>query len=401
MNAILEQKNTNHNAESILNAVTALTPEITACSETIETGRRLPPQLIASLKQAGVFRMAMPHAWGGPELDPLSQLQIIEQLSAANASVGWCVMIGGDSGFFSSFIDQDIAREMYRDLDTVTAAALTPTGKAVKTKDGYKVSGRFPFSSGCHHSDWFVLGCKVYDGDTLCTLPNGTPETRQCFVPAKAVTILDTWHSTGLRGTGSNDLSVNECLVPKARSFSYQEPVCYRDTALYRFPLNILLNFSSVPLGVTQAALDALTGTGDRPSRTMTIDGKITEQRLLRDEPFVQDAAGRAAAMLSAARAYTYTTIGDIWDTLQAGRELTPQQMTAFQLLNPYVYETCTAAVELMYKVRGGSAVYSGNTLERCLRDIVTMNQHVMNSLRFYSSAGRILFGLPPEQILL
>jgi alkylation response protein AidB-like acyl-CoA dehydrogenase len=345
--------------------------------------------------------MAMPHEWGGPELDVLTQLQVIETLSCMNASVGWCVMIGGDAGYFSNFIDQDIGREMYRDLDAITASALTPLGKAVKTNDGYQVSGYFPFSSGCHHSDWFVLGCRVYDGDIPVMLANGAPETRQCFVPAEQVDILDTWYSAGLRGTGSNDLKVNECFVRTERSFSFQNLQPHRNSTLYRFPLSLLLNFASVPLGVTQAALDSLTEAGDRPSRVMTIEGQMTESKLLRDEPFAQDAAGRAAAMLSATRAYVYTTIGDLWATLDAGCELSPRQFTEFQLLNPYVYDTCTEAVQLLYKARGGSAVYNGKVLDRCLRDIVTMNQHVMNSLRFYSSGGRLLFGLPPEQILL
>ncbi len=387
--------------ESIRDAAAALEAEIEQQRERIESERRLPRSLVDSLKRAGLFRMTMPRDWGGVELDPVSQLAIIEALSAADASVGWCVMIGCDGGFFSGFVDQRAAREIYSDLDAVTGAALTATGRAVRVEGGYRVSGRFPFCSGCHHADWFVLGCKVFDGEEQRLSSDGTPSTLQCFVPAAAVNILDTWHATGLRGSGSNDVTVDGCFVPEERTFSYQNLEFHRDAPLYRFPLNIMLNFASVPLGAARRALDSLIAAGERPSRATTIDGKIVPQRSLRDEPFVQDAVGRADAMLASTRAWLYLTIGELWETLQAGAQPTPRQLAEFQMINTHVYETCAHAVELLYKVRGGSSVYTGNVLDRTLRDVLTMNQHVMNSLRSYAAAGRVLMGLAPETILL
>lgn len=397
----IENTDTIENAETILNSVIDLAPEIKSYQSQIDQERRLPKQLVDALKNAGVFRMTMPQDWGGAELNPIEQLRIIETLAHIDASVGWCVMIGSDTGYFTGFIDQKVAKQMYPDINMITGAALTATGRAIKTKDGYRVSGHFPFSSGCHHSDWFVLGCQVFEGDNRQYLENGTPATLQCFVPAASVTILDTWDSTGLRGTGSNDLTVAEVFVPNERTFSYQDLHFYREGPLYQFPLNIIFNFSSVPLGVTQAALDAVIEAGERPSRITTINGIATPQRTLRDEAFVQDAVGRSRAMLGSARAYLYTTMEEFWDALTQRQEISPRLMADYQMTTTHVFETCTQAVELLYKVRGGSAVYRKNALDRCLRDTVTMNQHVMNSLRTYASAGRLLLGLPPENILL
>ena len=395
------ERNKNESAETILQAAIDLSTTIKDAREEMDKERRLPNHLINELKKAGVFRMTMPKDWGGAQLDPISQLKIIEALSQADASVGWCVMVGCDSGLFSGFIDQSVARQMYSDVNSITASALTTTGRAVKVKDGYRVSGRMPFSSGCHHSDWFVLGCQVYDGDTPQLMPDGTPVTRQCFLPADAITILDTWNTLGLRGTGSNDLVVDNYFVAEEQSFSYQEIKCFRKGALYQFPMNILLNFSSVPIGVAQAALDSFTEHGPKPSRLMTIQGKIVPQRSLREEGFVQDTVGRAAAKLGSARAYLYTSIGDLWDSLESGKEPSVQEFTNFQLVHTYVFETCVEVVQMIYKIRGGTAVYSGNDLDRCFRDIVTMNQHVVNSLRAFTSGGQAILGLPPEQILL
>jgi alkylation response protein AidB-like acyl-CoA dehydrogenase len=397
----MNEQRSRNDAESILSAAIALAPVIQACREEIERERRLPLSLVDALKKAGVFRMTMPRAWGGAELDPLSQLRIIEALSVADASVGWCVMIGCDSGYFSGFLDQQVAREMYPDLDAVTGSALTLTGRAERVTGGYRVSGRWPFSSGCQHSTWLVGGCLVYDGAQPRLRPNGVPETRQCYLPAEAVSILDTWYTTGLRGSGSHDFTVNDCFVPEERTFSYQELKFYRSGTLYRFPMNILFKAGGVPLGVARAALDALIEAGHRPSRLMAVGGKAATPRTLRDEEFVQDAVGRAAATLGAARAYLFSTIGDIWETLEAGREVSLRQRVDFQLVHTQVFAMCTEAVELIYKARGGSAVYTGNVLDRCLRDIVTMNQHVVNSLRVYATGGRLLLGLPAEELLL
>jgi alkylation response protein AidB-like acyl-CoA dehydrogenase len=397
----MNEQRSRNDAELILSAAIALTPLIHECRDEIERERRLPLPLVDALKKAGVFRMTMPRAWGGAELDPLSQLRIIEALSVADASVGWCVMIGCDSGYFSGFLDQQVAREMYPDLDAVTGSALTLTGRAERVKGGYRVSGRWPFSSGCQHSAWLVGGCLVYNGDQPRLRPNGVPETRQCYLPAEAVSILDTWYTTGLRGSGSHDFTVNDCFVPEERTFSYQELKFYRSGTLYRFPMNILFKAGGVPLGVARAALDALIEAGHRPSRLMAVAGKAAMTRTLRDEEFVQDAVGRAAAMLGAARAYLFSAIGDIWETLETGREVSLRQRVDFQLVHTQVFAMCTEAVELIYKARGGSAVYTGNVLDRCLRDIVTMNQHVVNSLRVYATGGRLLLGLPAEELLL
>jgi alkylation response protein AidB-like acyl-CoA dehydrogenase len=390
----------NNDGESILNAAIALAPLIRERRDEIERGRRLPPSLVDALKKAGVFRIAMPRVWGGPELDPMTQLRVIEALSVADGSVGWCAMIGGEGAYLSGFLDQPVAREMYSDIDSVTAVALTVTGKAAKTKGGYRVSGRWPFASGCQHSTWLVGGCLVCDGDRQLTGSSGVPLTRQCFFPTKEVQILDTWHTTGLRGSGSCDFEIADLFVPEERTFSFQELKFYREGPLYRFFFNILFNFCGPALGIARAAIDALIDAGTRPRRMTTVGGKLQAGEL-RDDGFVQDSAGRAEATLAAARAYLFTTMSEFWDTLVARREIPPRLLAHFLMVSGQVHAMSTQAVEYAYKARGGSSVYASNILDRCMRDVLTINQHTVNSLRSYAMAGRILLGLPPELLLL
>lgn len=401
MTAAIKINQDTDDGEALINSAYALQDEIRSRKAEIEAQRRIPDALIAKLKAAGFFRMTMPKDWGGMELDPMTQLRAIEILAEADASVAWCVMIGSDTGYFSAFIDQDVAKKMFPDVDMITGSTLTTTGRAEKIAGGYRVSGRMPFSSGCQHSDWFVVGCLVYENGEQCFLDSGMPVTRQCFVPKQAVKILDTWDPIGLRGSGSHDLEIEGYIVPEEQSFSFQAFRPYRMSPLYVFPMSILLNFSSVPLGIAQTVINEFAGHSHRPGRMTFINGQMTPPKNLCDEFFVQDAVGRAAAKLASARAYLYGTIEGFWQTLNSGSEPRPEQIAHFYLVHTHVFESCKEVVELIYKISGGGAVYKRNKIEQSLRDIQTINQHVINSLRSYSVGGRLYLGLPPEEILL
>src|SRR4051794_24725704 len=147
----------NMTGADILAAAKALAPQIRAAADEIEAGRRLLLPLVQAMKDAGVFRMPMPRIWGGPEVDPLTQIRIVEELATANASVGWCAMIGSDAGYFSAFLDDAVGRALYPDLDLVTGSSTRPTGHAEIVPRGYRVSGRWQFSSGCQHSTYLVV----------------------------------------------------------------------------------------------------------------------------------------------------------------------------------------------------------------------------------------------------
>ena len=173
------------NVIETLAAVRQLEPKIRAAANAIELGRRLPLHIVREMQHAGVFRMSMPRAWGGSELDLLSQLEVIETLSRADASVGWCAMIGTDGGYATAFIDQAVAREMYPDVDMVTAITFAPPGRAVKTRDGFTVNGRWPFASGCQHASWFVGPFAVFDLIRHASIATACPKPGLDFFPPK------------------------------------------------------------------------------------------------------------------------------------------------------------------------------------------------------------------------
>jgi alkylation response protein AidB-like acyl-CoA dehydrogenase len=291
-----------------LEATRELAPKIRAAADEIEQGRRLPLHLVREMQRAGVFRMAMPREWGGPELNLLSQLQVIEALSMADASAGWCAMIGTDGGYLTAYIDQTVAREMYADIDSVTAVTFAPPGKAVKTGEGFTVNGRWPFASGCQHATWFIGHFAIFDGDSPRLQPNGLPETRFGFMPAEECEIIDTWTTSGLRGSGSHDWTVKDRFIPEARTFNLAAPTQYRKGPLYTLPNLLLYKAAAVVLGIARGAIDDFIALAS--NKPLTFKSPSAGKALLRDETYAQCTVAQAEAMVSSARGFVFEAVG-------------------------------------------------------------------------------------------
>jgi alkylation response protein AidB-like acyl-CoA dehydrogenase len=381
---------TTSEGEAIIEGVRALTPQIRAAAEEIESCRRLPESIVEAMKRAGAFRMTMPHEWGGPELDPLTQIQVIEELSYADGSVGWCAMINSDGGYFSAYLDPEVAREMYRDLDAPTAGSLLFTGRAEAADGGYRINGRWPFVSGCQHCDWLIFSCNVIERGASRTMPNGTPERRFCFVPANQAEVLDTWYTTGLRGSGSHDVAIKDVFVPAERTYSFPSPPRRRG-ALYAYPLMFAYNLPGVTLGIARAAIENFIEIA--PHKQVTMSMLTGKPVMLRDEAYAQNAAARAEALVGSARDYVFARIRDIWQALLAGAQPTAQQRALYRIAIAHAHAASIEAVEGLFKAYGGGAVYSSSPFDRSLRDLLTINQHTMNSLKIYETAGRVLLG--------
>jgi indole-3-acetate monooxygenase len=379
-------------------AALAMGPSIREQADEIERGRCLTPDVVDAMKQAGIFGMAMPREWGGAELDPLEEFRVIETLSRFDGSVGWCAFIGAAGGHWSSWLDQDVARELFRDVNAAFAASILFAGKARRVDKGYLVTGRWPFASGCQHSECFALTCRVIDDDRNgSTLPNGAPEMRMVYVSSSKVQIVDTWYSTGLRGSGSHDVELDDVFIPEAHSVSF--PNCFidpprRSGPIYAFPLLAGYLLPSVALGVARAAIDAFIDIASH--RKITIAGLGGQQALLRTSPHAQVAIASAEGLVKSARSLVFEVIGEIWETLVRGALPSPNLRASYQIANTNAHRSCTAAVDLLYKVNGGSSVYARGPLDRCFRDIHTINQHNATSLAMDEKAGQVLLGLEP-----
>ena len=238
----------------VLKDLAAIAPKLGERADDIAAARQLPADVVSTMREAGAFRIAAPRALGGPELTPREQTEAIETLSVHEASVGWCAMIGSDAPYFGAFLAPDAAAELWPSIDDITAGQLPPNGRARPVDGGYVVNGRWAFGSGCTHADVIVGGCLVMDGDAPVFI-DGRPDFLVVCAPAASWNVLDTWHTTGLAGSGSNDYTATDLFVPDRHAFRFTDPV-QRPEPLYGWPGMFFINMGGVSLGLARRAID-------------------------------------------------------------------------------------------------------------------------------------------------
>jgi alkylation response protein AidB-like acyl-CoA dehydrogenase len=373
----------------ILDAVHAAGTLVRAEAAACEEGHRLTPAVVDAIRDAGVFRMTMSRAMGGPELSPLEQLDVLEALAFADGSAGWCGMINSDGGYVSAFLDPTAAKDFYPSLDLPTAVVGAPTGQAVLEDAGYRVTGRWTFASGSTHCQRFFLNCLVLVDGVPQPGANGLPLMRVMGLPADDVTVHDTWRTTGMAATASGDVSVEGALVPPERTFNLFDDVAFDPSPLYRWRWMFFANLPAVPLGVARAAIAEATNVAMAKVSGPTLT-------LAREDPVVQVNVARATALVGSAKAYVYDTLGALWDSLVAGDDATPAQWTDCRLALTNAFHSSKEAVSLLYEALGTAGIYRSSPLDRHMRDITTMSQHMLSQTKTYVNCGRSLLGLDP-----
>jgi alkylation response protein AidB-like acyl-CoA dehydrogenase len=386
----MEMQQASTATEQTLAAVRALEPDIRRAADEIEAQRRLPPMLARSLMEAGIFRMGVPGVYGGPEIDPMGQVRVVEELSRIEGSVGWLSMISSAGSFLAAFLAPPLAEKLFAPVDSVVAGNLRPPQRADLVAGGYRVSGRFRFGSGCQHASVMACGCVVYKNGVPELNRRGEPHMRVMLVPVSKVTIVDVWHTTGMRGTGSNDYLVDNVFVPFEESPSMAEPPACPGP-LYRFPQMYLVSHAGVPLGIGRSALDFVIELSTRKEIT---PGK----GLLRDDTQVQETIAWAEAHLGAARCFVYGTLEDLWASLKRGERPTPRQRANYRLMITYSHQAAKQVISTLYDLAATSSIFRANRLERDMRDILTACQHRVVHLKMYRPAGRLLLGLDPDE---
>lgn len=375
---------------AILANARALAPEIRAAADEIERARRLPQPLVERLTEAGVFRIAMPKVWGGPELPPFDQIEVIEALARADASVGWCASILSDSGFYAARLGEETARKVFPGIDAKTAGMLAPIGRAEIVEGGYRASGDWAFGSGSLHADVICGGC-LLTRDGEIALEDGQPVWRVLIFDRRDVEVHDTWQVTGLCGSGSNHYSVADAFVPEARSFDVFAG-SRRPEPLYQYHGLFFANVPGVPLGLGRAAIDALSDVaGSKRS--------LPSGRLLRDEQRVKTAAAEAEAALGSARSYVREVMEDLWQTLVSGERPSLGQRARVALMIFQAYRSAQLAVDLACEAVGADALYRGHPLERIRRDAIALGSHMVHQHKTLAMAGGSLLGGDPGPV--
>jgi indole-3-acetate monooxygenase len=353
-------------------------------SREIDDARRLPAEVAARLRDAGMFRLMMPKEWGGPELSPTEQVEVIEELAKANASAAWCVMIGCDSGFFAGYLDDTAGREIYPRLDMATAGSILPAGKAERVDGGFRVTGQWPFGSGVSHAEVVGLSCVLHEKGAPVMKSGGAPVTCALLAPASGIEIVDNWHTTGMRGTGSSDYRAKDLFVPERFRTDFRKPA-YREGILWRRFTNFLPKVSGVPLGAARAAIDHVT---EMMQHKIEMPGGRVYKNISRIQSVIAD----AEMILGAARSYVFSAMEREWARLEKNETPSVRERADAWLSRVNAAQAARDIIRMLYDAAGSAAIYSDRSPpDRALRDAETFCQHIVAQRKTLAMVGAML----------
>jgi alkylation response protein AidB-like acyl-CoA dehydrogenase len=369
-------------AADVVAAAEAMHDAIAERSAEIEAGRRLPTDLLDALVAAGCFRALRPRSHGGLGADLQTAMRLFETLARADGSVGWTVMIGAGSWCDLAALPRPSFDALFAaGPDMITAGAFNPTGTITPVDGGYRVTGRWGFASGCEHADWFFGNC-------VAGVVDGMPQLRMAVFPAADVVIEDTWHVSGLAGTGSHHFHVHDLFVAADRTFVplHDEPVL--DEPIVRIPPPAMISvvIASVAVGIAQGALDEVVALAQSKVPLLAAAPLATN-------PVFQMDLATADTDVRAARALLDDTARYLWAAGVAGAPLTMVERARARSAGVWATDRAVSAVEAAYRLGGGSSLYTESPLQRRLRDIHALAQHFLVRRDTLVTAGAFLAG--------
>ena len=378
----------------------ALVPMIAAASDRIEAERRIVPEVIAALHEAGLFRMLLPASFGGGAADVLAFNRVIETIATADASTAWCLAQQVASTQSASYLDPKVAREIFAGPDGAVAWGPPSGAKAVVVDGGYIVNGRWRFASGSEHCPWLGGHCAVIEADGKPRLDKqGRPVMRTMLFRKDKATFYDIWHVIGLCGTGSNAYEVTELFVPEAYSYWRDLPADRRGVdALGNIPLLTLygMGFSGVALGLARASLEAFMTLAEKKKPAPTHGAPV----LLRDNAVIQSRVAKATGRLHSGRAYLHDMLHEFWQAATANRAQTLEQRAQLRVAITGSMDQARRVVDFAYHAAGADAIFNGSAFERRFRDMHTVTAQGQAHLSNFEGAGQALFGIEPSQRL-
>ena len=373
-----------------------LGPTLAERSERIEAHRTLPDDVVADLTDAGLFRLLTPADLGGPELDVATAIDVIAEVSRHDGAAGWCVMIAGTTSLQAGFLPLDVATLIFGPADSCGGGYAAPVGRAVAVDGGLRVTGTWAWGSGTHHCTWIGGGARIVDAD-------GTPTRRDdglfapfVFFDRDDVEHLDTWHVTGLAGSGSADYRVDDAFVPEGRWLQLPTAVPRLDGPQWRFPF-----YGMLAAGVAAVAVGLLNGAVDRFAEIAVARKPEGSGRTLSERASGQTVLSSTEATARSSLAFLHDVLGEAWETAQAGDPLTVEHRRSLRLAACDAAQRCADALGHLQREAGGSAVYLREPLQRMVRDGQVAATHAMVAPRIRELTGRLRLGLDTDTALL
>jgi 3-hydroxy-9,10-secoandrosta-1,3,5(10)-triene-9,17-dione monooxygenase len=353
----------------------AMLPALAERVQKADSLRRIPDETIADFREAGFFRMLQPRRWGGHEVDPRVFFDTQATIATACPSSAWVLGVIGVHAWQLALFDLKAQEEVWgKDSSILISSSYAPTGKVERAEGGYRISGRWSFSSGCDHAQWVFLGGFVPDSKT--------PDMRTFLAPRGEYTIEDNWHVMGLKGTGSKDIVLDGVFIPEHRThklidgfFRKSPGNAVNESPLYRLPFGqvFVRSVSTSIIGIAQGALDAYVDVAAK--RVAAGDGaKIAE------DPTAQLVAAKAAATLDEVRLVLHRDFDEMMRLVSAGEDISVERRVKYRYDSSRAVERCVEAVDGLFTASGGRAIFTGSAIQRFFLDAHAARAHYANN---------------------
>ena len=369
---------------SLLHQAAILADQFKPRAADFDRARKLDQDASDAMAEAGFYRLFVPEHLGGLEASPVVSAQIFERLAQGSAACGWVAFIAATSGSTLGSIPEETARAIFSHPNTMVAGVFAPSGQASVDAGQVTVNGRWQWGSGTQNADWVLGGCLVDSGGE-------TSSQHMVLMPTSEIQFLDTWHVSGLQGTGSTDYEAVDLNLSDGHIVGYGGHRPPR-RPLFQFPQFTLLaiGIGAVALGIARAAIDELVQLAQSKRR-------INSTATLADRAHSHMEVARAEATLRSARAFYFQSIEAAWSVAQSGDKVSVDQRRDIRLATTHAVEASIKAVDAMYTLGGGSAVYADSPLQRHFRDVHMTSQHIMVAPSTLETVGRLYLGVEAQ----
>ena len=369
-----------------MKAAQQLRPLLEAEADEAERLGHLTDNEVEAMTREGLYHMLAPRAVGGGEISFVDSLRVIEELSAADGSAGWCAMVNNvGAGEVAAYMDDKGVEEAFGSRSDVRISGQgVPNAVARRVDGGFIVDGDCSYGSGIHHAELIHTGCLLMEGGKPVMKDGGPVAVVVHFTPDK-MEIRGNWDVIGLRGTGSYDYSMRDLFVPDHMCYFFGGDQPLRGGNQYTIGIVGLTSWghTGFALGVTRRALDEI---------AQLATTKRSAYGLLADASGFQQSYATAEASYRAARAFVYSVWDDACQTLARGQRASVEQVALIRLAMRQIHDVASEVCTFAYRAGGGVSLRE-SVLQRCYRDLHAGLQHVLLSDQILQDCGRVLLG--------
>ncbi len=363
--------------ERMVDKAVALKPTLSGRAIAAAELRRIPDQTIADFQAAGFFRMLQPSRWGGLEVEPRTFFDVQRTVACACPSSAWVLGVVGVHAWQLALFPLPAQEEVWSsDPRTLISSSYAPTGKVEKASGGYRISGRWSFSSGCDHCSWVFLGGFVpVDA-------GAPPDMRTFLLPKSDYRIDDNWHVAGLRATGSKDIVVDNVFVPEHRTHRLIDGYKCKSSGnehnrapLYRLPFGqvFVRSVSTSAIGMAEGMLEAYcVATSKRVA--------ASEGNRVAEDGSAQSVAARADAAIDEVKLSLYRNFDEMMTLARAEKEIPIDRRVRFRFDSSQAVVKCATAIDELFTASGGRAIFLDSPLQRFFQDVHAARAHYANN---------------------